>query len=161
MLPGDVATFLATLGVNDPPELSGLTVLDATDLVVMEHAANVLLTVDRITPSTIGLYAGQPNATPGFADGFPARFAFTAPSQVAAAKAMTAASTVPAAGAAKPGSPAAMSASASPGQAKGSHEKAANRASPAFSWSPTVLGVPTRARYQAPPSSAPPMPRVV
>ena len=69
---GTVAALYAqpAIGISDPPVLSGLTVLDATSLLVIEHTANVILRVDRTTPDTVTLWAGLPSTVPGFADGF-------------------------------------------------------------------------------------------
>lgn len=74
------------------PVLSGVTVLDADTLLVMEHTANVLLLIDRTTPNLVQLAAGLPSEVPGFADGFAlqvgmdplplARFDFDAPAQL-------------------------------------------------------------------------------
>lgn len=85
---GTAAELLATAGILAPAQLSGIAVLDADTLVVMEHTAHVLLSVKRLTPHTIDFFAGQPNAIPGFADGLArgtaglARFSFVVPSQV-------------------------------------------------------------------------------
>lgn len=86
--PGTVATLLLDLGVTQAPELSGLAVLSGELLVVMEHSANVLLSVDRLAPDQVALLAGLPSAVPGFADGptlpnpLAARFSFDRPSMV-------------------------------------------------------------------------------
>lgn len=86
--PGAVATLLADAGAAVVPELSGLAVLSGELLVVMEHAANVLLAVDRLVPDQVALLAGLPSAVPGFADGpalpapVAARFNFDRPSMV-------------------------------------------------------------------------------
>lgn len=86
--PGTVATLLAGSGAAVVPELSGLAVLSGELLVVMEHAANVLLAVDRLVPDQVALLAGLPSAVPGFADGpalpapVAARFNFDRPSMV-------------------------------------------------------------------------------
>jgi len=66
---GTVAALLALEGVAGTPQLSGLAVLDADTLLVVEHASNTILSVDRTTPDTVGFFAGQPDAVPGFADG--------------------------------------------------------------------------------------------
>ena len=87
--PGAVAFLLNLHGVSATPELSGVAVLDATQLVLVEHASNSLLFCDRTTPNTLGPYAGEFNETPGFADGLAggtsglARFSFTQPTQIA------------------------------------------------------------------------------
>lgn len=91
---GAIAALYAapSIGIVDPPELSGIAVLDADTLVVMEHTANVLLLVDRAIPDTVTLFAGGPSTTGGFADGFAAqlgpdpvplaRFSFDRPAQL-------------------------------------------------------------------------------
>ena len=92
---GAIAALYATpaIGIVDPPELSGVAVLDATSLLVVEQTANVLLLVDRAIPDTVSLFAGAPSTDPGFADGFAvesmlapvplARFSFSGPTQIA------------------------------------------------------------------------------
>jgi hypothetical protein len=82
--PGEVAAFLTLFGISTAPELSGVCVLDQDSLIVMEHTSNTLLLIDRGGSGVLGVYAGSPNTTPGFADGFPGRFDFTTPSQVVA-----------------------------------------------------------------------------
>lgn len=69
---GVVAALYAQpeIDIADAPVLSGLTVLDASSLVVMEQTANVLLRVSRTTPDDVSLLAGRPSVAPGFADGF-------------------------------------------------------------------------------------------
>ena len=88
---GTVDALLAGAGVPGPARLSGVAVLDAGALLVVEHASNTVLSVDRLTPDSVSFFAGEPNAVPGFADGFAlagqpptARFSFGAPTQVAA-----------------------------------------------------------------------------
>lgn len=86
---GAVAFLLSVHGLAGTPQLSGIAVLDATHLVLVEHDSNTLITCDRVTPNTLGIYAGQPNETPGFADGLAsgsssvARFSFDRPTQLA------------------------------------------------------------------------------
>ncbi len=86
--PGAVAFVLALQGLSGTPQLSGLAVLDATHLVLVEHDSNTLLTCDRVSANTLGIYAGLPSETPGFADGVAsgasnvARFGFSAPTQL-------------------------------------------------------------------------------
>lgn len=86
--PGVVADLLLDLGVALVPALSGLAVVSPELLVVMEHASNVLLAVDRLAPDGVALLAGLPSAVPGFADGpalpspVAARFGFAAASAV-------------------------------------------------------------------------------
>lgn len=86
---GAVAFLLNGQGLTGTPQLSGIAVLDATQLVLVEHDSNTLITCDRVTPDTLAFYAGQPDETPGFADGLAtgtsglARFSFGAPTQIA------------------------------------------------------------------------------
>lgn len=89
--PGTVDALLAGAAVPGPARLSGVAVLDAGALLVVEHASNTLLRVDRLAPEGVSFFAGEPNAVPGFADGFAlagqpptARFSFGSPTQVAA-----------------------------------------------------------------------------
>ncbi len=85
---GTVATLLATGGVFDPPQLSGIAVLSATQLVVVENTSNTLLVVERATADSVAFYAGEPNTLGGFADGLATgtsglgRFSFLGPVQV-------------------------------------------------------------------------------
>src|SRR5258708_16860211 len=67
--PGAVAALLASEGLAGTPELSGIAVLDANTLVLVEHDSNTLLTCDRTSADTLASYAGLPDETPGFADG--------------------------------------------------------------------------------------------
>ncbi|MBK7644128.1 MAG: hypothetical protein IPJ19_13955 [Planctomycetes bacterium] len=82
---GAVAFLLSLSGLSGTPELSGVAVLDATHLVLVEHDSNTLITCDRTNVNTLGIYAGLPDETPGFADGLAAsaRFSFGAPTQLA------------------------------------------------------------------------------
>jgi hypothetical protein len=88
--PTTIQTLLTSLGIGAAPELYGICVLDASSLLVVEHASNTILKVDRALADTVELWAGDPIATPGFSDGpalLPtqdcplgsARFAFTTP----------------------------------------------------------------------------------
>jgi hypothetical protein len=81
---GVVDALLATMGTFPPADLSGVAVLDATYLVVVEHASHTILLVDTTTPDTVMFFAGLPIASPGYADGvdLAARFAFTSPAQL-------------------------------------------------------------------------------
>ena len=86
--PGAIAALLAPVGIATAPVLSGIAVLDADRLVVVEQTSNTLIAVDRLPPNAVSFYAGQPNETPGFADGFAqgatflARFSFGFPTQI-------------------------------------------------------------------------------
>ena len=86
---GAVAFLLSMQGLAGTPQLSGIAVLDATQLVLVEHDSNSLITCDRSVANTLALYAGKPDETPGFADGFAsgsspvARFSFGVPTQIA------------------------------------------------------------------------------
>lgn len=85
---GTVASLLATAGVLDPPELSGVAVLSATQLVVVENTSNTLLVVERGMVDSVAFLAGEPNTVGGFADGVATgstgrgRFSFLGPVQV-------------------------------------------------------------------------------
>ncbi len=85
---GAIGALLALEGVSGSPQLSGLAVLDASTLLVVESTSNTILSVDRTTPNTIGFWAGQPNNVPGFADGAAtgsaglARFSFSEGTQI-------------------------------------------------------------------------------
>ena len=85
---GVVAALLATEGVLDPPQLSGLAVLSGELLVVAENTSNCLLVVERGVPDSVGFFAGEPNSLGGFADGLATgssgrgRFSFYGPLQV-------------------------------------------------------------------------------
>src|SRR5262249_19013675 len=67
---------------------SGIAVLDADHLIAVERTSNTLISVLRVAPFTVEFYAGEPDETPGFADGFAlgtfglARFSFDLPTQV-------------------------------------------------------------------------------
>jgi len=86
---GAVAFLLNLEGLTGTPQLSGIAVLDATQLVLVEHDSNCLITCDRTSANTLAFYAGRPDETPGFADGLAsgtsqvARFSFGAPTQLA------------------------------------------------------------------------------
>ena len=82
--PTEVAAFYLAIGITDTPLLSGICVLDADTLAVMEHTANVVLLVARDGSGVLGIFAGSANTTPGFADGFPGRFSFAEPGQLVA-----------------------------------------------------------------------------
>jgi hypothetical protein len=85
---GTVATLLGTAGIFDPPQLSGIAVLSATQLVVVENTSNTLLVVERGTADSVDFFAGEPNTVGGFADGLATgtngrgRFNFLGPVQV-------------------------------------------------------------------------------
>lgn len=85
--PGVVDGLLSSVGIASPASLSGITVLDAANLVVVEETSNTLLLVSRLTPDTVSFLAGFPSETPGNADGPGAaiRFSFDLPTQVVAA----------------------------------------------------------------------------
>jgi hypothetical protein len=86
--PGTVGALLATHGIVTPPSLSGIAVLDANYLVVVEQTSNTLLSVLRFAPFTVAFFAGDPEETPGFVDGNAlgtnglARFSFDKPTQL-------------------------------------------------------------------------------
>jgi hypothetical protein len=70
---GQVAALLTALSppINTAPELSGIAVLDAGTLLVMEHTSNTILAVDRTAGSSpqVLFWAGLPDENGGFADG--------------------------------------------------------------------------------------------
>jgi len=82
-----VAALLASAGISAVPRLSGLAVLDASTLLVVEHSSNTILSVDRAGSGAVAFWAGQPDEQGGFADGAalaqpgfaPARFSFLEP----------------------------------------------------------------------------------
>jgi hypothetical protein len=82
-----VSALLAGAGIATPPRLSGLAVLDASALLVVDHTSNTILAVDRSGSGAVVFYAGEPDESGGFADGAaqavpgfsPARFAFAEP----------------------------------------------------------------------------------
>lgn len=85
---GALDALLALSGVSGAAEISGIAVLDASTLLVVESTSNTLVSVDRTTPNTIGFWAGLPSNVPGFADGAAtggaglARFSFSEPTQI-------------------------------------------------------------------------------
>lgn len=76
-------TTVAT-STGTAPDLSGIAVLDAQTLLVIDRGSHTILAVDRITPDTVALFAGLLGAGPGFADTIAssARFDFSAPTQL-------------------------------------------------------------------------------
>ena len=86
--PGTIDELLESVGIGRPPVLSGIAVLDTDRLLVVEETSNTLVVIDRMPPNAVGFFAGQPNETPGFADGlaqgpvFLARFSFGIPTQI-------------------------------------------------------------------------------
>lgn len=83
---GTVDALVDPGALGPPAELSGLCVLDADNLLVMEHSHNVVLLVSRSVPNSVSLFAGIPLAIPGLADG-PAslsRFNFAQAAQLVA-----------------------------------------------------------------------------
>lgn len=86
--PGSVGELLLVHGIATAPALSGIAVLDADHLVAVERTSNTLISVLRVAPFTVEFFAGAPDETPGFADGFAlgtsnrARFSFDLPTQI-------------------------------------------------------------------------------
>ncbi|MEX1026102.1 MAG: hypothetical protein WD226_13590 [Planctomycetota bacterium] len=82
--PGTLDALLANplIGIATPAVLSGLCVLDAAHLAVVERTSNTILLINRLIPDTVAILAGFPNEQPGFADGPAAlaRFSFGATS---------------------------------------------------------------------------------
>ena len=83
---GTVQALVDPLVSGLAPVLSGLCVLDADNLLVMEHSFNVILLVSRTVPDSVTLFAGLPLASPGNADGSAslARFSFSEAASVIA-----------------------------------------------------------------------------
>jgi hypothetical protein len=81
-----VDDLLALAGVQAPAVPSGIAVLDADNLVVVEQTSNTLLLVKRGLLDAVSFLAGIPMETGGFADGAPGatRFSFSDPTQVLA-----------------------------------------------------------------------------
>jgi len=85
---GTVAQLLQNAGIATPPVLSGIAVLDADRLLVVEETSNTLIAVGRTPPALVSFWAGQPDETPGFADGLAqggtllARFSLGTPTQI-------------------------------------------------------------------------------
>lgn len=76
-------TTIQTL-TGSAPDLSGIAVLDAQTLLVIDRGSHTIVAVDRITADTVAAFAGLTGAGPGFADGLAsgARFNFSAPTQL-------------------------------------------------------------------------------
>jgi hypothetical protein len=79
-----VDDLLATVGIATAAELSGIAVVDAENLLVVEHTSNTLLLVSRTVPDSVSFYAGLPDETPGFSDGVGTqiRFSFEEATQI-------------------------------------------------------------------------------
>ena len=65
---GTVEYFLSVLGAPVVPVLGGLRVMDPDTLVVIETATHCLLVVDRFSPDTVGVFAGDPVQGAGYVD---------------------------------------------------------------------------------------------
>ncbi len=76
---GEIDTLLGA-ALTAPPAavLSGIAVLDPSNLVVLEHTSNTILIVNRFNPMSVAFYIGFPNLTPSLVDGpgGAARFGF-------------------------------------------------------------------------------------
>lgn len=83
---GTVDALLALAGIATPADLSGIAVIDADTLYAIDRTSNAILSIDRVSPDTVGLAYGLPSEAPGYADGpgALARFAFAHPSMLAA-----------------------------------------------------------------------------
>jgi hypothetical protein len=81
---GVVDGMLAAVGIATPAVLSGIAVLDAANLVVVEQTSNTLLRVRRDVLDTVSFFAGLPSEIPDFADGLASlgRFDFSEPAQL-------------------------------------------------------------------------------
>ena len=84
--PGVLDALLASIGIAEPAVLSGVCVLDASNLLVVEHTSNTILLVSRLVPDDVELFIGFPDPNSGFADGAGAqvRFSFTEATQLVA-----------------------------------------------------------------------------
>jgi hypothetical protein len=85
---GTVAELLDSVSITTAPVLSGIAVLDATTLLVVEQTSNTILEIDRGT-GAVDFFAGNPDESGGFADGFAqgplspvAQFDFDRPTQL-------------------------------------------------------------------------------
>ncbi len=76
---GPIDQLLASAGIAQPCELSGVAVLDASSLALVEHTSNTILLVSRTTPDSVAFLAGFPDLIEGFADGFAAQARFSFP----------------------------------------------------------------------------------
>ncbi|HED65964.1 MAG TPA: hypothetical protein ENJ09_10470 [Planctomycetes bacterium] len=78
----------AVFSAPSPALLSGISVLDPSNLVVVEHTSNTVLIVSLVNPGQVAFYVGFPDETPGFTDSVAgaARFSFppTVPAQIVA-----------------------------------------------------------------------------
>ncbi len=86
---GAVDALLAgTLSSPPPAILSGIAVLDPTNLLVAEHVSNTVLIVSLVNPDPVAFWIGFPSETPSYVDNVAgaARFSFPAgtPVQLAA-----------------------------------------------------------------------------
>ncbi|MFT7542261.1 MAG: hypothetical protein ACI9K5_003240 [Gammaproteobacteria bacterium] len=81
---GVIDALLVSAGIVVPAQLSGVAVIDAGNLVVVEHSSNTLLLVDRLVPDTVAFFAGLPSSAGGYADGAGGqiRFSFEDPTAV-------------------------------------------------------------------------------
>jgi hypothetical protein len=81
--PGVLNALLGPLGIG-AAQLSGIAVLDANTLLVVEQESNTIVAIDRNVPDTLWFFAGEPNQVGGFADGAlaNARFNFDRPTQI-------------------------------------------------------------------------------
>ena len=73
-------------GIAQPASLSGLTLVDPQNLLVIEETSNSVLLVGLTAPVSVTSFAGMPDTTGGFADFPPGliRFDFTGPTQIVA-----------------------------------------------------------------------------
>ncbi len=89
--PADLSAALSAFGFAGAPAPSALCVQNSAWVLVVDQASNSILRVSRATPGLVELFAGQPSATGGFADGFaipvagqpPSRFLFSVPAGLA------------------------------------------------------------------------------
>ncbi len=76
---GAIEQLLQGVGIAAPAEISGIAVIDAANLIVVEHASNTILLASRINPDSVSFLVGFPNTVPGFADGFGSQVRFSFP----------------------------------------------------------------------------------
>jgi len=80
---GEVDALLAgTLNMPPAAILSGIAVLDRSNLVVVEHVSNTILIVSLVNPNPVGFYVGFPDVTPGYVDNVAGASRFSFPDAV-------------------------------------------------------------------------------
>ncbi len=79
---GAIEQLLQSVGIAAPGEISGIAVLDAANLIVVEHASNTILLASRINLDSVSFLVGFPSTIPGFANGFGSQVRFSFPSGI-------------------------------------------------------------------------------